>query len=343
MRHRKTVCRVVGLALAFQSAVAIAQEDTTKALDDKDLQKAALTADKKKKDGFSLDANVGFSFALNHTSNIVGVEDGVTLQLGLNVGLKARLISGQHDWENVFNLQHAQTKTPQLSRFVKSLDLLEFTSTYLYSLESIPWLGPFGRFKFTSNIANGDAVFVAPNGQETVQRLTGPFEPMVLRESLGAFAKPADEKDLKVDIKLGVGAQHIIVFEGVRLIGDEPLAQNPALDASDPNQRYLFATERLLNSTDLGGELELTSSGTLIDPVLTYKFGGNIFFAFFSTSDKELSGIDLLNFEAYAGISLKIAKWLSVDYNFNIRRIPAVQDEVQIQNQLLLNVAFNII
>lgn len=334
MVHSKKLRGVLGMVFALSSTTALAQ-DETKELDDKALQKTALGDKKKKKDGFKLKANVGFSGALNHTSAVVGVEDGVTLQLGLSVGLNAHLISGQHDWENIFSLQHAQTKTPQLSGFVKSLDLLDFTSTYLFRLESIDWLGPFARFKFQSNVLNGDAVFVDPNGREVRQRLTGPFEPMLLRETVGAFAKPSDKKDLKVDVKLGVGAQHIVAFKGVRITGDDPVLQ--------ASGDYLFETEKLLDSTDIGAELELTSTGTLIDPVLSYKFGGNMFFAFYSTSEKDLSGVDLLNFEVYAGISLKIAKWLSVDYNFNVRRVPAVQTEVQIQNQLLLNVGFNII
>ena len=48
-------------------------------------------------------------------------------------------------------------------------------------------------------------------------RLTGPFEPLLLRESVGAFANPVDQTDLKVGFKLGAGVQQINVRDGYAL------------------------------------------------------------------------------------------------------------------------------
>ena len=85
---------------------------------------------KKKKDGWHYNLNAAFSFAFSQSQGVVGVPDGLTLALGLqlNGGLQYRYKG--HEWINRLSILHGQSKIPNIDPFIKSADQLELNSLY---------------------------------------------------------------------------------------------------------------------------------------------------------------------------------------------------------------------
>ncbi len=338
----------ITLALLFTTSVAFAQEDiATEDLEKKALETPKGEGDKPPEDGWKLKGNLGFSGSLTNAQNFVGAEEGTTIQLGFLLGIDANWRSGQHGWENSIKAQHAQTKTPNLSAWVKSADQLDLLSTYTYRFDNPDWLGAFGRFKMNTQILRSVSVrsaesdYLLPGsttpttvpGEQSV-RLTGPFEPLLLRESAGAFAKPLQEENIKLKASLGLAAQHIITRDGRVIAGvDEGASPRPLVTLQD-----------LESANDFGIEITANADGTIIKEMLTWKLSLDLFQPVLPPPDEgELSGFDRLNMDLVAGLSLKLAKWLSLDYLLTVRRVPQVLEEFQVQNQLILTAGFDIL
>ncbi|MEM6733365.1 MAG: DUF3078 domain-containing protein, partial [Myxococcota bacterium] len=171
-----------------------------------DVVDSKVTAPDEEKDheGWKTRARIGANVSFNDVRDVVGTVEGTTFQLGVQLDAGAHLRSGKHDWENTLTFNFTQTRTPALSVFLKSADELRLRSTYVYRFKD--WLGPFAQFGATTAVARGfdvrgedftlrrtfrdverDPVERAVAAEERI-KLTSPFEPVTLNESLGGFA-----------------------------------------------------------------------------------------------------------------------------------------------------------
>lgn len=333
---------MVGAALFFSGA-ARAETQTSTVVVDESLRAKAVEGAPASASPWKVTLNVGATGSFNHSHQVVGAEQGATLQLGGVIGLAANWKSGQHAWENSLDLKHAQTKTPQFDRFIKSQDSLDLKSTYLYSLLNPKWAGAYGRFALNTQILPNDIVRAedvvvtrdpagTPSSRTVVAgrpiRLTGAFEPLILRETAGVFANPRESDEFTAKAKLGFGAQHILTRDGF------------ALAAEDGTNLTLNPLETV---NELGSELGLELAGLLIKDVATWKAAANFFLPLVTTSDTALSTTAQLNSEFSAAVSFKLAQWLSLDYTFLAKRVPLVLDAWQLQNGFLLTAGFQLL
>lgn len=316
-------------------------------------------------DGWETALELGFNASVADSSSVVGATDGTTVQLGLTLKGGAILQVGQHEWLTSLAISLTQTRTPTVPVFVKSTDLTELKSAYLYSIESVPWLGPFARFRLTTQLFQGDlaraarvrlvGVPEADTFQEPVDgepwrfKLTSAFEPLVLRESAGAFARPFKSDTFSLTMSLGAGAQQVRTSGGYA-VTDDPATSAAADDPETPEDEAVTDTielSPLADSTQVGAELEVEVTGKFTDRV-AYSATANVLYPFYSDPEvavdgKALEGLDLTNVDLTAKVSFKLAKWASVDYLFSAKLQPLVIDEWQVRNSLLLNAAFNIL
>ncbi len=311
-----------------------------------DMEKATLK-DEKKEEGWKAKANVGLTGSVSSNRMFVGAEEGTSIQIGTVIALGADLERGQHRWENALGIQLAGSKTPQISRFVKSSDVLDLSSTYFYTLESVSWFGMFGRLKLSTQLLPTKLVRSLPY---TVVRLddqgveigrdmvdaqagiatTGAFEPLMLRESLGIFVNPVESDTFSFKLKLGGAAQEIAARHGFVVLADDGAAATLTL-------------QQVQSTFELGAELGFASNGTLVPEVLSWKLNVDLFQPFVTTANTDLSTIGQLNAEVVLGVSLKIVKWLSLEYLLTAKRIPLILDAWQIQNLLVLSAGFDLI
>lgn len=346
-------------ALGLAPAAALAQDETVST--DELKKKLAATADEPPEQGWKATAKVGATFSFNSNENVVGTDDGITVILGGVLSGEANYREGPHLWENSLSIQETQTFTPQLDRFVKSLDQLDLLSTYSYRFESIGWLGVFGRFALNTQIFNGEFVSATddvevrrvPLGSSDVSRggstpilegdaaldtgdgfgLTEAFEPLNLRESVGLFADPVKSVPFNLTAKLGAAAQQIISRGGDIVVGT----------GTDDMGEFVVVRELEDFIFELGVEAELDARGDVVEKVLTYYLTINAFYPPVTTSEVDRSFGDSINFRLKGGISLKLNEAISVDYVLTVLRIPAVTTDFQIQNGILVSAGFDLL
>jgi hypothetical protein len=294
--------------------------------------------------GWALKLTVGATGSYGHSSNVVGAIDGATVQLGVLVNGSANLTSGQSSWENALKLNETQTRTPQLASFIKSADELALQSTYLYHLPNLDWFGPFARAAMTTQIFSSydvrpaDVTIVRTFRDGTTKakaiplgdhiQLAKPFEPLLLKEGVGAFANPYTDKLVAVKTKLGLGMQHVMVGDGFTLADDKA---TPELEI-----------KQLEKSTQGGGEAEVELGGTWSENI-SWGAKANVFYPFYTSVETKLTGINLMTTDLSAKLSVKLAKWASLDYVLSAKRVPLILEKWQVQNNVLFTAGFDII
>ncbi len=350
----RNTCLTIGLGLFGLSSVATAQVAELKDADVK--KKATASTSSTAPDGWKVKMKVGFIGNVGDTNGNAASagagQEGTSVQFGLTLTAEANLKMGHHGLENKLGIQHGQTKTPSLDSFIKTQDNFELTSTYVYRLDNPKWLGPFARVKLQTQLFEGYAVrdkaytvdrtnrdgSAVPTQNAAAQTkidLTGGFEPIVLRESAGVFARPFEGKDFKLDGKLGLGSQQIVVGEGFVVTADDADMANLALRQLD-------------DVTEAGAEFELLLEGIAVKDLLSWKFGANFFLPLLTTADRQdgsgkASGFDYLNTDIKAGVSLKLSKWASLDYNLTVKKVPLVVDGFQVVHGLIFSAGFDVL
>ncbi len=310
--------------------------------------KAAAEA-QKAPDGWAYKLTLGSNGSFSNNDAVVGSDDGNYFQIGVLLNGEAKWKSGQHAWDTTLAVTHQQSMTPVIDGFVKSADQVQLKSIYQYALPSVPWLGPFGRFRLTtqlfpSNVVRAKAttlVFQDPKGEvqpdkgkvieaNDREQIAGGFEPLILRETAGAFAKPYDEKRFTLNITLGAGAQEVIA-------SDDGYVVAKVDDGADT-----VFLQQLQSYEEVGVELEAVATGELATNV-SWQLSANVLHPFVTSADTDLEGLDLMNVELGAKLALRLTSWASLDYVFSAKRIPLVLDEWQRQHNLLLTAAFSVL
>ncbi|MEL6543856.1 MAG: DUF3078 domain-containing protein [Myxococcota bacterium] len=288
-------------------------------------------------EGWNIKLKLGASFSLVDSRSWVGSTEGSTFQIGGIAETNANYKRGPWEWDNTLAIQHQQTRTPQFDRFIKSTDNLDLISFLFYSFPDIDWVGAYLRLSLNTQVLDGDYVAdgnvtLNRNGDlETLglgesSRLTSSFEPLLLRQTVGVFANPIEDKEITVKIRAGLGAQETLTRDGFVVQDDEGTPEIDLVQLSSLNQ--------------LGAEADLSATGAIQEGVLSWQAGANVFVPFVSDN----SDIDNdPNIELRAGLSAKLSSWLSLDYLFQGRRVPQVLDEWQVQNSLLLTAGFDLV
>lgn len=109
-------------------------------------------------------------------------------------------------------------ETPNTKRWVSSTDVLKAESIYQYRLA--PSTGPFARAGMMTSMFVGrdlrtNAVtYEFDDGRstddlQTELRLTDPFSPLTLLESIGWFVNPVQYRSFDLDFRAGLGARQV--------------------------------------------------------------------------------------------------------------------------------------
>jgi len=351
--------RIAALLAALFARTAVAQPQTYM---EKDVP-APAAVDASKPQGFSPKLKVGSNVSYNHSRKVVGSPDGSTFVIGALIEGALEWRRGQHEWQNTLAINEAQSKNPLLDDFVKSLDTIELKSIYLYHLVKYPWLGPFARVRLQSSLFPGyyvndqgkdvDVIRTLRNGTSPDRdrtplelgpqerfRLTDPFEPLLLRESVGAFANAVDKSDLKASFKLGPGAQQTIVANGFVLTEATAVPDDP--NTTSRIEEFEVRLTQLRDTSELGVEAEAEASGKIAEGV-TWSLLVNALQPLYESVDSGRDGLDRMNLDVQGKLTVKLSSWASLDYILLVRRAPTVVDEVQVTNGLLFSASFEAI
>ena len=308
-----------------------------------DLRAQALAADGAVPPGWKNTLSLGATFSFNQSDQVVGSPDGISLQLGVLVDGQTAYTNGRHTWTSTLKGAYSESKTPLVDHFLKSADNLDLTTTYTLRLETVRWIGPYVRARLSTQVAPGYLVRPTAytvnwkNSDGTVSKenyaaqeftkTTGSFDPLVLGESVGMFANPTESEAVTVKLKLGVGSQQVISTWGYSV--------------TENSDTHEFDAKQVQTALQAGAEAEAQAYGQATE-ALKWKAKASFFMPFFTSIGGTPTGIDALNTDLTASASYKLAKWLSLDYVFSVKRVPLVSDKWQVQNGAVLTAGFNL-
>ncbi|MFH2008022.1 MAG: hypothetical protein ABI333_15675 [bacterium] len=294
-----------------------------------------------KKDGWFPTLQVAFGFAFSQSQGVVGVPDGVSIALGLQLlgGLTFRYQT--HEWITSLRVIHTQSKVPNIEPFVKSADELVLSTLYQYRFPRVRWLGVFGGVRLITPLLPGSLIPLEDTNidktpddvtdpydiaaAQKAYRLTKPFSPLFLKQFAGALTQPATKKWLNVDIRLGIGGVQAFTRDGYVVADDEATAGVLELKALQDYQQA-------------GVELQLSVTGVAVKKLLTYSFQAELMYPFVTSPHTDLSGAELINAEFRLNLGIKLWKWASLNYSLAVLRIPMIQEEWQVTNSLMLTI-----
>lgn len=329
---------LIGAALVAMTGVASAQVDPE--VFDEQVQKDAEDAKKKDK-GWVAFIDLGASLALSSNAAVPGKPDGMSLTLGASVATGVSYMAGIHDWRNKLALQLAFTQTPVIpDQFVKTADSLNLSSAYY--LRFVDWVGPFARFGLDTTMLSGrdvraaESTFVTTRLDGTTETATGltlsltdPFQPLTMKQSLGAFIRPYQEKEADVEFRLGFGAREVFA-DGQFVVADN--VDTPEVEVSE-----------LKSYVQVGAELAAEINGSLWDGKASYGLNAEAMIPFVADlpAGDDRSMLDLTNLEFGARLSFKLVEWASLGYEFKAVKQPQLQEDWQVQNNLLLTFGYS--
>lgn len=127
-------------------------------VEDGSLEKAVSEAGSRAPGWYPL-FHIGGSAQVTYNHHVDGGNEGTAFVFGLEVKAGMDGIfdvgAGKLEWDNALTLEHQQTKMPQLDHFVKSKDVLDFSTMLLYRSNSLDWIGPYLRFNLHTSILPG--------------------------------------------------------------------------------------------------------------------------------------------------------------------------------------------
>ncbi len=344
MNHNRLVFLWVSLCCLFLWVSPTQAQTSGKVLPDK------IKYDTKKKDGWFPDLNASFNFSFAQSEGVVGVQDGTTLSLGLQLDGSLTYAKSTHEWRSSLKIVHTQTKLPTIDPFVKSADNFDLETTYTYRLPKVKWFGFFVSLRMETPLLPGflvrseagtvqvkevgatDYVSYAdqPNlPAQTSLQLTSGFAPLILKQSLGLDFLPYDSKAFRINLKAGAGSLQALTQNGLRV---DEIANN------------VIKLGRLQDFVQIGGEARLNINGQLWKKLLTYNLTTGVMVPFYSSFTNDKSIPDLINFDLSFKLGLKVFKWLAINYSLSVIRAPLiVPDKLQITNNLVVAITWDIL
>lgn len=298
-----------------------------------------VKAPDKKPEGWLPALTLGASVSLSSNSNVVGQPDGSSWTFGLNLLGRLDFLAGIHDLRNTLKIQEQFNRTPVIDAWVKTADQLLFESIYYLKLNDK--VGPFASFRLETPLFRGydvrqtavtyvdaaDGTVIATDRRRL--RLTEALQPLALKEALGVFYRPIEQKPLEINVRAGFGAQETFAAGG-RVLTD---------DAATPEVEVTALTDFV----QAGVVIDLSAKGELEGGRITYGAHAEVMFPLANSDPTNRSVIDLTNFDLGAKISFKLFAWASLDYEVKAFRQPALVDAWQIQNNLLLTFSYALV
>lgn len=363
-KHLTFVAGALSACLAFSTA-AMAQDNSTvqgdqsinveseNAVISDAATKEAVEGGFTRATGWYPKLRIGGSAALNWNRNVDGVNDGTAFSFGVNLKGALDGVYKNLEWQNKLDIEHQQTKTPNIDHWIKSTDKFDFQTLLLFRIPGAEWVGPFARFRLQSSLLPGyyssdkdlvvrfyeygtkidekeDSAITkvrALAAQDQI-KLSSAFEPLLLSESAGFFISPYSTEMLNVNFTVGVAGQHLISDGGY--VG---------FDDDDDDAYYDVIELKDTNSFGIEGQLSL--NGVFVGYV-NWSLSGSLYYPFVMDEDHGLKDEELIHSDIEAKISVKMASWASLDYALTAKLHPFVTEEWQLTNTLLFNIGFDV-
>lgn len=300
-----------------------------------------LKGPSKRREGWDGTLSIAANLSIAQNRKVVGQLDGTSFVAGGALIGTLEYHMGSHELVNVLSVTESYAKTPALDPLVKTNDVARLESIYSYYLTD--WVGMFGRLSFETSIfrANDyraeavDFSIARQDGttevrsQQTSLRLSGSFKPLTLTQSVGMVAKPIDKEPFAMTARLGIG-------------GRETLAKGVIVN-SDDNATEIVEMTETDDVVQAGLEFALGFAGKFPEERVSYGLDAGILLPLLNNDDADRSAVDLMRIGVTGAVTFSTFEWLSLVYQLRILSDPQLTEEVQVQNNILFSLKYDLI
>lgn len=292
--------------------------------------------------GWKRSGNLGVNLSFSSSQDVVGQTNGTSQTYGLNIRSSLNHFTTQGEWRNELNVTGATTKTPNVPRFVKSSDELRVATTYLYSLESYPKIGPYAKAEAAAPMFAGEDVRSEPktyritnldgsssSRTETSIRLTEGFKPLTTKESVGFFYRPLQEERLKIETRAGLAALQVAASGQYAVKGVNTAGEVEVNELNDVSQAGLELALSVKGKANENSTYELGAE--TMTPVINNKESGD-----------DRDSLRLTNVDVFAKLSSNLTTWASFGYDYKLKIQPQLVDRSQQIHMFVINVNHNL-
>lgn len=334
---KNTLCLSSVSLLAFCAASAVAQDIEAVPEASPELYVEAPTPW-----DFTLRAGVSASFG--NSIAVVGQADGSSYTASLSLDGSATYNQNRHEWASALSILETVSRSPTLQRFVKASDLLHLETAYFFHANEKPQHGPFVLAAMDTSLFPGSdnrpsdvtyrLQFLDGTTEDIADRTTfataDAFRPLLLKQSLGYFYRPLTETWLSIDLRAGAGAREVIAAEQFAVTDN---AATPEIELTE-----------LQNYQQFGTEVSVKLEGSVEEGKVTYGARYETLTPFInSISNDDRGAGELTNHDISANLGFRLTSWASIDYNFRAQRLPALVEDWQITNALLLTLSYSFV
>lgn len=308
------------------------------------IQASAQAADDPNALGWHKTAKLGANLSLSSSQDVVGQTDGTSETYGLNLKTEFKRMGDWDEWRTEGSLIAATTKTPSISRFVKSNDELKLNTAYLRFLNDKKTWGPYVRAEAASPMFKGEdtqataTAYQVSNADKTSfttgplnsYRLTDGFKPLTTKESLGMFWKAINEEKLKVEARIGAAALQIAAAGQYTAKGKNTAGQIVVNELSDVNQ--------------LGVEAAVSVKGK-VDEKSSYEAGVETLTPFVNNkaSTDKREAFALTNVDGFVKLTSNFTSWASFGYDYKVKLQPQLTERAQQTHMIVINFNYNLL
>ena len=294
--------------------------------------------------GWQNSAKLGTNLSLSSSQDVVGQTSGTSETYGLNLKGEFKRNGTWDEWRTETSLITATTRTPNVSRFVKSSDELKLNTMYLRYIDEAKTYGPYARVEAAAPMFKGEDTqatakpyivkqrsgATTTTGAQSSYRLTDGFKPLTTKESLGMFWKAVNTERLKVEARLGAAALQISANGQYTAKGTNSAGQVMINELRDVNQAGLEAAVAVKGRVDDKSAYELGVES--MTPFVNNKEAG----------DKR-EAIELTNVDAYVKLTSNITSWASFGYDYKLKLQPQLVERAQQIHMIVLNMNYNLL
>jgi len=280
-------------------------------------------------------AGVAATFNLSDHEAVVGQQDGTAVSVGYKLDADTGYEGRAHEWRNSVQFIQGLARTPTLPQFVKSQDALRIESIYLFRATS--WFGPYVRAALSTAVLRGHDIRTSEttyivtrvDGSTDTQSgrslaLTDMFRPLVLRQSLGPYARVLRTGPVNLETRVG--------FAGRQTLAAKQFA------VQDDDATSTIEIKELDSQQQGGPDAGLSLWGKLSSERVRYRVGLEVMVPVLRHPDTkpEQTALELTNVDLLGSLNVKLAQFASLDYQLKIARQPQLLDETQFSHLVTL-------
>ncbi len=286
--------------------------------------------------GFQYSGALELPFSYSHSSSRSGTSDGNYLQIEGRFKNSLHYLKSIHDWSTSLFLTESYSMSPALEdRWIKSKDLLQFESRYLYNFAT--WSGIYAHARLQSSIFKGldihenEKTYELRNADNSKREelkaseinISEPFLPLFVQENLGLFATIVHDPRFSLETRAAASFRQNFA-DGQKVLLEE---NKDRIIIRDLKSYYQIGP---LAGTSIGGKIW--------EDNISYSIGIDAMWpALQSPAAADRSFVDSLNIEGGGNIGYKLNKWFLLSYEYSTKRLPDILEKFQQEHAVHLS------